>query len=115
MTPLVLSKDIDYATHGFPPATEKSFLDAGIRIQRPPLMTGPALFFNYDVYPFTRPEVRQAMAYVMKRSDAGTVSLGASGVAVKYMAGLGRRSAAALDVGSRHREAQYLRQRPGQG
>ncbi|MEP7198230.1 MAG: ABC transporter substrate-binding protein [Chloroflexota bacterium] len=88
VTPLVLSKDIDYATHGFPPATEKSFIDAGIRIQRPPLLSGPAVFFNYDVYPFTKVEVRQALAYVMKRSDAGTVSLGASGVAVKYMAGV---------------------------
>jgi peptide/nickel transport system substrate-binding protein len=87
VTPLVLAGDVDYATHGFPPATEKAFIEQGIRILRPPIYTGPALFFNNDVYPLDKKEVRQAMTYVIKRDENGTVSLGDSGKAVKYMAG----------------------------
>jgi len=87
VTPLVLSKDIDYATHGFPPATEKSFQDAGIRIIRPATVSGPAIFFNYTNKDLAKPEVRQAIAYAVKRDENGTVSLGDSGKAVKYMTG----------------------------
>ena len=87
VTPLVLSKDIDYATHGFPPATEKSFQDAGIRIIRPPTASGPAIFFNYTNKDLAKVEVRQAIAYAVKRDENGTVSLGDSGKAVKYMTG----------------------------
>jgi peptide/nickel transport system substrate-binding protein len=87
VTPLVLSKDIDYATHGFPPATEKSFQDAGIRIIRPATVSGPALFFNYTNKDLANVAVRQAIAYAVKRDENGTVSLGDSGKAVKYMTG----------------------------
>jgi peptide/nickel transport system substrate-binding protein len=87
VTPLVLSKDIDYATHGFPPATEKSFQDAGIRIIRPATVSGPAIFFNYTNKDLAKVEVRQAIAYAVKRDENGTVSLGDSGKAVKYMTG----------------------------
>jgi len=41
VTPVVLSKNVDYATHGFPPATEKQFTSEGIRILRPPVYSGP--------------------------------------------------------------------------
>ncbi|MCL6509997.1 MAG: ABC transporter substrate-binding protein [Anaerolineae bacterium] len=88
VTPLVLSGDIDYATHGFPPATEKEFVSQGIRIIRAPTYGGPAIYFNHDVYPLGLKEVRQAMAYSVKRDENGTVSLGASGVAHKYMIGI---------------------------
>jgi len=88
VTPLVLSGDIDYATHGFPPATEKEFVSQGIRIIRAPTYSGPAIYFNHDVYPLGLKEVRQAMAYSVKRDENGTVSLGASGVAHKYMIGI---------------------------
>ncbi len=87
VTPLVLSKDIDYATHGFPPATEKSFQDAGIRIIRPATVSGPAIFFNYTNKDLANVAVRQAIAYAVKRDENGTVSLGDSGKAVKYMTG----------------------------
>lgn len=87
VTPLVLAGDVDYATHGFPPATEKAFVEQGIRIIRAPIYTGPALFFNNDVYPLNKKELRQAMAYVIKRDENGTVSLGDSGRGVKYMLG----------------------------
>ncbi len=47
VTPLVLAGEVDYATHGFPPATEKALEQQGTRIIRPPVYSGPALFINY--------------------------------------------------------------------
>jgi peptide/nickel transport system substrate-binding protein len=63
-------------------------VDQKIRIIRAPIYSGPALYFNYDLYPLNRVEVRQAMAYAIKRDENGTVSLGDSGKAVKYMTGI---------------------------
>ena len=36
VTPLVLAGDVDYATHGFPTATEQQYKDMGIRITARP-------------------------------------------------------------------------------
>ncbi|NLK08326.1 MAG: ABC transporter substrate-binding protein, partial [Firmicutes bacterium] len=88
ITPLFLAKEAEYATHAFPPATEKQLQEIGVRIARLPLRTGPALFFNHDVYPLNRKEVRQAMAYAINRDEVAAVSLGASSVPQKYMAGV---------------------------
>jgi peptide/nickel transport system substrate-binding protein len=88
VTPLVLSGDVDYATHGFPPATEKEYQAQGIRIIRAPTYSGPAIYFNHDVAPLNKKEVRQAIAYSIKRDENGTVSLGDSGVNHKYMVGI---------------------------
>jgi peptide/nickel transport system substrate-binding protein len=88
VTPVVLNKDVDYATHGFPPATEQAFQSAGIRIIRPPVYSGPALLFNLDkLTEFSDKRARQAIAYAVDRSQNGTVSLGQSGIGVQYMAG----------------------------
>jgi len=89
ITPVVLAKNVDYATHGFPPATEKAFEAEGIRIIRPPTYSGPALFINYNKlgHVFNDARVRQAIAMAVNRAQNGTVSLGESGVGVKYMAG----------------------------
>ncbi|MDG4862228.1 ABC transporter substrate-binding protein [Streptomyces sp. T-3] len=88
VAPLVQSKDVDYATHGFTPAQEKSFSSAGYRIMRPPNYSGPALFINHDkVKAFSDKRARQALAYLIKRDQAGAIALGDSGKAVKYMAG----------------------------
>ncbi|HEV8634084.1 MAG TPA: ABC transporter substrate-binding protein [Chloroflexota bacterium] len=88
VTPVVLAKQVDYATHGFPPATEKAFLDAGIRVLRPPTYGGAALKFNYDKVKAVGPkEVRQAIAHAFKRDDAAAVALGRSANPPKYMAG----------------------------
>ncbi|NGN67902.1 ABC transporter substrate-binding protein [Streptomyces sp. A7024] len=88
VAPLVESKDVDYATHGFTPAQEKSFENAGYRIMRPPTYSGPALFINHDkVKAFSDRRARQALAYAIKRDEAGKVALGESGKAVRYMAG----------------------------
>jgi peptide/nickel transport system substrate-binding protein len=87
-TPLVLDKKIDYVTHAFPPATEQQFVDMGLRIIRFPYYTGPAIFFNYSLDTFQKVEVRQALAYAIDRTQAGTVALGKSGIAVKKMSGM---------------------------
>lgn len=88
ITPLVQSKDVDYATHGFPTASERSFTDSGFRILRPPVYSGPALLFNLDkLTEFTDPRARQAVAHVIDRKANGTVALGESGKGVEFMAG----------------------------
>ncbi|MEW6046550.1 MAG: ABC transporter substrate-binding protein [Bacillota bacterium] len=87
ITPLVLARQVDYATHGFPPATERRMVEEKIRIVRPPLYTGPAIFFNNNVYPLNRLEVRQAVAMAINRDENARVSLGDSAKPQKYMAG----------------------------
>jgi peptide/nickel transport system substrate-binding protein len=90
VTPLVLAKDVDYATHGFPVATEKQMQESGIRVLRPPVYNGPALYFNYkavgDV--FGDKKVRQALTMAIDRAQNGTVALAESGVPCEYMAGM---------------------------
>jgi peptide/nickel transport system substrate-binding protein len=87
VTPLVANGELWYATHGFPPATESAFVDAGIDIVRGPGYSGPALYINHNVYPLNRVEVRQAMAYAIDREENGFVSLAESGIAVECMCG----------------------------
>jgi peptide/nickel transport system substrate-binding protein len=88
VTPVVLNKDVDYATHGFPPATEQAFQQSGIRIIRPPTYSGPALLMNLDKLPeFADKRARQALAYAIDRNQNGVVSLGASGKGTQFMAG----------------------------
>jgi len=88
ITPTVMNKDVDYATHGFAVASEKSFQNNGFRILRPPVYSGPALVFNYTTHPeFADVRVRQAIAYILDRGENGTIALGESGKACKFMAG----------------------------
>lgn len=87
VTPVVMAKEVDYATHGFPPATEKAFIEQGVRIIRPPIYSGPAIYFNHDIYPLNRVEVRQAIAYAVNRDDNAVISLGESAKPPVYMAG----------------------------
>ncbi len=88
ITPLVLANQVDYATHGFPPATERAYQNAGITILRPPTHFGPAIYFNQTIYPFDLIEVRKAIAYAIDKQENGTVSLGESGVPSEYMSGI---------------------------
>ena len=88
ITPLVLSGDVDYATHGFPPATDHEFQNQGYRIIRPPIYNGPAIGFNMKVHPFEIKEFRQAIAYAIDRTENGQVAFGQSGVPVKDMMGM---------------------------
>jgi peptide/nickel transport system substrate-binding protein len=86
---VVLSKEVDYATHGFAPATELQFGEEGIRVLRPPTYGGGAIVFNFGAHPeFADKRVRQALAQAIDRAQTGFVSLGESGVAVNYMTGI---------------------------
>lgn len=87
---VVLSGDVDYATHGFAPATEMEMINQGIRILRPPIYSGPALYMNFARFPDTlgNPAVRRALAHAINREQNGTVSLADSGIAVEYMIGI---------------------------
>ena len=91
ITPVVLSKDVDYATHGFPPATVQQFLETpGIRVLRPPTYNGNCLYINYNTLSdvFGDKRVRQALAHAINREQNGAIALGDSGVAIKYMSGM---------------------------
>src|SRR5438093_1349312 len=88
VTPLVLAGDVDYATHGFPLATDKAFQDKGYRIIRGPIFTGPALYFSWDNAPELQDKrLRQAIAMAFNREEAGKIFYGTSARAPKYMAG----------------------------
>lgn len=86
---VVLSKEIDYATHGFAVATENQMAEQGIRVLRPPTYGGGALVFNFAALPeFADKKARQALAKAIDRAQSGFISLGESGVPVNYMAGM---------------------------
>ncbi|TMD61086.1 MAG: ABC transporter substrate-binding protein [Chloroflexi bacterium] len=88
IAPLVLSGDVDYATHGFSVAQDRSFQDAGLKIARGPLFTGPAIYFNWDKTPeFQDPRLRQAVAMAINRVESGTIAYGQSAKPPKYMTG----------------------------
>ncbi|HSW95238.1 MAG TPA: ABC transporter substrate-binding protein, partial [Patescibacteria group bacterium] len=86
VTPLVLAGDIDYATHGFPLATDKAFGDNGIRVVRGPLYTGPALVFHWTAAPeFQDKRLRQAVAMAINKAESATITYGQSAKAQKFM------------------------------
>ena len=88
VTPLVLSGDVDYATHGFPVATDKQFRDQGLKVIRGPLFTGPALYFHWEkAAAFQDKRLRQAVAHAINRAESGQIAYGESGKAPKFMAG----------------------------
>lgn len=87
-TPLVLDGSIAHATNNYPPSTQQAFLDAGIRILRPPLLYGGALYFNHARHPWDIKEVRQAVAMVIDRAENAFLQRGLSGLPVRYMAGM---------------------------
>jgi len=88
VTPLVMAGQVDYATHGFAPATEKAFQELGIRILRPPIFSGPAIVFNMTMHPFEMPEFRKAVAHAIDMDENAFVSLGESAKNHIYMTGV---------------------------
>jgi len=88
VTPLVLAGDIDYATHGFPIATEKAFQDQGIRIMRAPAYSGPALVFQWEkAAAFQDKRLRQAIAHAVNREELAKITFNAASQQ-KFMAGI---------------------------
>ena len=88
VTPLVLSKDVDYGTYGFPVASAKQFQAVGYEIMKPPTYSGPAMLFNFaKLTEFKDAAARQAIAMAINRNQNGTASLGPSGIGAKYMSG----------------------------
>ncbi|TMC42913.1 MAG: ABC transporter substrate-binding protein [Chloroflexi bacterium] len=89
VTPLVLAGDIDYATHGFPLATDKAFVDAGIRVVRPPANSGPAIVFHWEkAAAFQDKRLRQAVAYAINKDESAKVTYGDSAKPQKFMTGI---------------------------
>ena len=91
ITPVVLSGDVDYATHGFPPATVQQFLATpNLRVLRPPTYNGNCLYINYNTLGeiFGDKRTRQALAHAINRQQNGTIALGDSGVPIQYMSGM---------------------------
>ena len=89
VTPLVLAGDVDYATHGFPLATDRAFGDAKLRVVRGPLYTGPAIFFHWTAAPeFQDKRLRQAVAMAINKSESAKITYGESAKAQKFMAGV---------------------------
>jgi len=86
---VVLNQDVDYATHGFAPATEQEFLATGIRVLRPPVYSGPALLMNFATLDdaFGDKRARQGIAHAIDGDEIGFFSLAESGVPVVYNAG----------------------------
>lgn len=89
VTPLVLAGDVDYATHGFPLATDKQFVEQGFRVIRAPLYTGPALFAHWEkAKPLQDARLRQAIAYAENRQESATVTYGESAQVMSFMTGI---------------------------
>ncbi|MGH2450146.1 MAG: ABC transporter substrate-binding protein [Candidatus Limnocylindria bacterium] len=88
ITPLVLAGDVDYATHGFPLATDRQFVEQGFRVIRAPLYSGPALFIHWEKAAALQDvRLRQAIAYAEDRQESGTVTYGDSAQVTSFMTG----------------------------
>ena len=87
--PLYLSGEQDYTSNAYSPANLSALRALGPQIQvlGGPLTNGPGIYFNNDVYPFGKKEVRQAFAYIIDRVENCTVAFGESCRPVKYEVG----------------------------
>jgi len=73
ITPFVLAKEVDYATHGFPAATISQFRELGIRVIPADCHSSSGITFNFAKYPLNVKEVRQAIALAVDRKLAGSM------------------------------------------
>lgn len=87
-TPLVLSGEIAHATNVYPPATVETFVAEGIDIVTIPRGYGPAMLFNFNVSPWDKVEVRQAVALVINREQNAFITNGLGAMGTVYMAGI---------------------------
>ena len=89
ITPMLMANELDYATHGFPIATERQLSKMGFRIMRPPTYAGVAVGCNNNEksYPLNKREVRQALAYLINRDETAFCALGYAAKPYKYLSG----------------------------
>ncbi|HEX5415080.1 MAG TPA: ABC transporter substrate-binding protein [Chloroflexota bacterium] len=91
VTPLVLAKKVDYATHGFAPATLQALAQEGVRLQQVPTYGGSAILLNYGDAKVQKvlgdKRVRQALAMAVNGDDVGFTAGGVKGTGVKTWAG----------------------------
>ena len=87
--PLYLSGQMDYSSNAYSPANLTALRALGPQIQvlGGPGTNGPGMYFNNDVYPLGKKEVRQAFAYIIDRVENCTVAFGESCRPIKYEAG----------------------------
>ena len=87
--PLYLSGEMDYSSNAYSPANLEAIRAMGpqIEVLGGPATNGPGIYFNNDVYPLGRKEVRQAIAYAIDRVENCTVAFGESCRPIQYMAG----------------------------
>lgn len=87
--PLYLEGNMDYSSNAYSPANLDAIRAMGpqIEVLGGPATNGPGIYFNNDVYPLGRKEVRQAIAYAINRVENCTVAFGESCRPIKYMAG----------------------------
>jgi peptide/nickel transport system substrate-binding protein len=87
--PLYLSSELDYSSAAYSPANLEAIRAMGpqVAVLGGPATNGPGIYFNHDVYPLGKKEVRQAIAYAIDRVENCTVAFGESCRPIKYMAG----------------------------
>ena len=87
--PLYLSGDMDYSSNAYSPANLQAIKAQGNQyvVLGGPGTNGPGMYFNNDVYPLNRKEVRQAFAYAINRVENAQVAFGDAGKPIKYEAG----------------------------
>lgn len=87
--PLYLSGDMDYSSNAYSPANLQAIRSNGNQyiVLGGPATNGPGMYFNNDVYPLNRVEVRQAFAYYIDRVENCKVAFGESCRPVKYEVG----------------------------
>jgi peptide/nickel transport system substrate-binding protein len=87
--PLYLSGDMDYSSNAYSPANLEAIRAANpnIVVLGGPGTNGPGIYFNNDVYPLGKKEVRQAIAYAVDRVENCKVAFGESCRPIKYMVG----------------------------
>lgn len=87
--PLYLSKDMDYSSNAYSPANLQAIRSANpdVIVLGGPATNGPGIYFNNDVYPLNKVEVRQAFAYYIDRVENCKVAFGESCRPVKYQVG----------------------------
>jgi peptide/nickel transport system substrate-binding protein len=87
--PLYLSSELDYSSNAYSPANLDAIRALGehIVVLGGPATNGPGIYFNHDVYPLGKKEVRQAIAYAIDRVENCTVAFGESCRPIQYMVG----------------------------